>query len=398
MKKVDYEYLARSMARLSGVPVRLFEGERLLCQFFPAPLAKDPMELCKTEIFSISSNVGYFSSSVLFHCYGVLNNGDMRIVIGPTSQIMSDIQKLRELAFRLDVPKDEVQTFVDGMCAIIPLPAETVLQILCTVNHMLNGEKLELSDVAIFDDEQILIKTDVEKSRTERTYSEDTVAKQAHNTLAIEEALMGIVRNGDTVALRRWLSQAPAVQGGKLAGDQLRQQRNLFIVTATLASRAAIRGGMREDDAFSLSDSYIQRAELLSSYSRIMNLQYNMILEFTEQVEKLHRGKHESKFALDVANYIRHHLSETISVDKMAEEFFLSRPHFSTKFKQETGVTLTDFILNEKTEEAKRLLRYSDKTASAISVYLGFSSQGHFARVFKKYAGCTPNEYRQKHC
>ena len=128
-----------------------------------------------------------------------------------------------------------------------------------------------------------------------------------------------------------------------------------------------------------------------------MNLQYNMTLEFTEQVEKLHRSKHESKLTLDVANYVRHHLSEPISVDKMAEAFFLSRPHLSAKFKQETGTTLTDFILNEKTEEAKRLLRYSDKTAAAISNYLGFSSQGHFAKVFKKYAGMTPNEYREKH-
>ena len=81
-------------------------------------------------------------------------------------------------------------------------------------------------------------------------------------------------------------------------------------------SWAAIRGGMRQDDAFSLSDAYIQRVELLTSHSKILNLQYNMLLEFTEQVEKLHRGKHASKLSLDVANYVRHHLSEQISVEK----------------------------------------------------------------------------------
>lgn len=79
-----------------------------------------------------------------------------------------------------------------------------------------------------------------------------------------------------------------------------------------------------------------------------MNLQYNMILEVTEQVEKLHRGSHESKLALDVANYVRCHLSEPISVEAMAEEYFLSRPYLSAKFKQDTGMTLTDFILHEK--------------------------------------------------
>ncbi|MGM9597252.1 MAG: helix-turn-helix domain-containing protein [Eubacteriales bacterium] len=54
-------------------------------------------------------------------------------------------------------------------------------------------------------------------------------------------------------------------------------------------------------------------------------------------------------------------------------------------------------MLKEKTEEAKRLLRYTDKTSVAISAYLGFSSQSHFSKVFKKYTGKTPNEYRDLH-
>lgn len=46
-----------------------------------------------------------------------------------------------------------------------------------------------------------------------------------------------------------------------------------------------------------------------------------------------------------------------------------------------------------KTEEAKRLLRYSDKPSS----YLGFSSPSHFSRVFKARVCITPGEYREKH-
>lgn len=72
------------------------------------------------------------------------------------------------------MPKDETSAFVDGIRAIQPLPAETMLQMLCTVNHLLNGERLELSDVAIYDDEQTLIKTSVEKRRTARQYDEDS--------------------------------------------------------------------------------------------------------------------------------------------------------------------------------------------------------------------------------
>ncbi|MDE7094409.1 MAG: AraC family transcriptional regulator, partial [Oscillospiraceae bacterium] len=63
---------------------------------------------------------------------------------------------------------------------------------------------------------------------------------------------------------------------------------------------------------------------------------------------------------------------------------------------EETGLSLTDFILKEKTEEAKRLLCYSGKSLLNIGNYLGFSSQSHFCRVFKEITGITPKEYQKK--
>lgn len=145
-----------------------------------------------------------------------------------------------------------------------------------------------------------------------------------------------------------WLSLAGFVPAARLPCGNLFQQRvrgiSLFITARSIngtwqkVQRLADSGGMDVNDAFSLSDSYIQQCELLSS------------------------------------------------PEKLAKELFLSRPYLSRRFKEETGESLTDFILKEKTEEAKRLLRYSDKSLTAIGNYLGFSSQSHFARVFKKYA------------
>lgn len=74
----------------------------------------------------------------------------------------------------------------------------------------------------------------------------------------------------------------------------------------------------------------------------------------------------------------------------------MSRPYLSAKFKAETGEALTNFILKEKIEEGKRLLLYSDKSATAIASYLGFSSLGHFSQVFKRYTDQLPTEYREQ--
>ena len=73
----------------------------------------------------------------------------------------------------------------------------------------------------------------------------------------------------------------------------------------------------------------------------------------------------------------------------------MSRPYLSKRFKEEAGITITDFIRKQKIEEAKRLLKYTDKSLLAISLYLGFSSQGHFTHTFKKYTQKNPSDYRQ---
>ena len=75
----------------------------------------------------------------------------------------------------------------------------------------------------------------------------------------------------------------------------------------------------------------------------------------------------------------------------------MTRPYLSKKFKQETGETLTDFILKEKLQEGCHLLAHTKKSPAAIASYLGFSSQSHFSRTFKKYLALTPCEYRSKH-
>lgn len=395
MEKINYRYLCKALADLSVIPVRLYEGPELLYTYSVVPLPADPIKPYLKDILSICDHVGYFVTPRFLY-YGVLNSGERKIVVGPTAQVIPSEQSLRELAFQADVPKELTQAFLEGVKALTRMPLETLLTMLCAIHYLLSGEELELSDLAIHKHEQLRIKVAVERRRTERRFdSEQTLLP--HNTLQIEETLMDTVRKGDTVALRQWIALAPPVRGGVLAADQLRQMKNTFIVTATLTSRAAIRGGLNVEDALSLSDGYIRQAELLSSQVSITNLQYNMVLEFTEQVERVRRGRTPSKLSLAAADYIRRHLSEPISTEKMAKEFYLSRTHFSSKFKKETGETLTDFILREKMEEAKRLLRYTDKSSAAIGSYLGYSSQGHFVRVFKKITGQTPGEYREKH-
>lgn len=400
MKNIDLKYICKVIGNLSGVPIRLFQGDNLFFYHSIVELPKDPMEVYREDIWRVTTNVGYFVTNH-FHYYGIINSGETKIVIGPTSQTPDNDQELRELAFRADVPAEDTEEFVEGMKSIVRMPLESIMQTLCTINYILNGEKLELEDITIYEAEQNDLKELLERQRSvqafSRRHSGDEPTVHKHNTYTQEQQMLRMVRKGDTASLRQWIASAPAIRGGTLASDQLRQVKNMFVVTATLVSRAAIQGGLSMEDAFTLSDAYIQKCELLNALDRITNLQYHMVLEFAERVERIRFGGKPTQLTVAVINYIQHHLSEPIRAEEIAKELFMSRPYLSAKFKEETGETLTDFILKEKTEEAKRLLRYSDKSFTAIGSYLGFSSLGHFSQVFKKYTGRTPTEYREKY-
>lgn len=399
MRKIDYTYICTLIGNLSGVPIRFYNNGKLEYYHSLASLPKDPLTAYEGEVLRIDAHIGYFITPT-FHYYGVVSDERHKIVIGPTIQTESSDQVLRELALRCDVSQEDTEVFVAGMKSIIHMPLDSIMQMLCAVNYIMNGEMLNIGDITIYDSEQQNLREQLrrEQAAIEMAVDNETryETEKVHNTLALEQTIMDFVRKGDLDGLKEWTKQAPAVRGGVLAGNHLRQLKNTFIVTTTLTARAAIRGGMDVNDALALSDSYIRKCELMNGEERISNLQFHMVLDYTERVGKLHVGANASQLVLDIANYVQHNISLPVTTEDIAEAMYISRSRLSTRFKAETGENLSDYIMREKIEEAKHLLAYTDKSIAAISAYLAFSSQSHFTRQFKNITGHTPSEYRER--
>lgn len=396
MEGIDLEYLCRVIGNLAGIPVRIYRDKELSFFYSVVDFPADPIAPYLDNVFTITEHIGYFTTP-FFNYYGIVRTDRHTIVIGPSRRTPMTNHDLRKLAFTCNLDFAQVEAFSAAMRSLVQMPLGSLVQILCTMNYVLNGEKRSLEDVTIYDFEQVELETLIQNERFDKHYEKqiEYEPREAHNTLTLEQSLMQMIEKGDVGALCEWLSHAPSVRGGVIANDALRQLKNTFIVTATLASRAAIKGGMEAEDALSLSDDYIRKCELMGGVDSIVNLQYHMVLDYTRRVERVRLGKNPSKLLMQVTNYVQHNLSRPVDVDDLAKTLFISRTHLASRFKQETGMTLTDFILGEKIEEAKRLLRYSDKSLTLIANYLGFSSQSHFTRIFKKYSGQTPREYRE---
>ena len=114
--------------------------------------------------------------------------------------------------------------------------------------------------------------------------------------------------------------------------------------------------------------------------------------------EILKKSKEKQSIWVEASKeYIFKHLHEKIRVQEIADYLHLNSSYLSELFKQQESMTLTDFILQEKVKLTKNLLTYSPYSYIEIATYLGFSSQSHLGKVFKKYTDMTLRQYRERY-
>jgi AraC-like DNA-binding protein/quercetin dioxygenase-like cupin family protein len=94
--------------------------------------------------------------------------------------------------------------------------------------------------------------------------------------------------------------------------------------------------------------------------------------------------------------FLRNHLSDSVRMPELARHLGLSRARMFEVFKQASGLTPNDCLLRYRIEHARELLKTSDQSITEIALASGFSSSQYFSHVFRKYAGVSPSEYRQR--
>ena len=222
---------------------------------------------------------------------------------------------------------------------------------------------------------------------------------EPHNPYDQELREGSSIENGDVEMLKKSINEDYSGKIGTLAKTELRNAKNLGIVLMTLASRAAIRGGLLPEISYSMSDVYIQKIEEMTDPAVILSVIRQYEIEYAQAVAEL-KTKAQEKLRQNIwteqaKDYIFCHLHEKIRIQDIAESLHLNANYLSELFKTQEKITLTDFILKEKVKLTKNLLTYSPYSYIEIATYLGFSSQSHLGKVFRKYTGMTLRQYRE---
>lgn len=219
-----------------------------------------------------------------------------------------------------------------------------------------------------------------------------------HNPYDQEERECLSIERGDSEGLRKALAEKrTGTMTGKLADNPLRSAKNIGIVILTLASRAAIRGGLNPETAFTIEDAYAQQIEKLQTEEEVDKTAREAEFYYTSLVAKLRQAKRDDDLTARCKNYIQQHIHEPLRLSNIAKAFRLSTDYLSAHFSRITGQTLKEYIMQEKVRQAADLLRYTDQPINNIGAYLSFSFQSHFGEVFRKYMGMTPKKYRSKY-
>lgn len=222
-----------------------------------------------------------------------------------------------------------------------------------------------------------------------------------HNPYDQEMREFGSIENGDLIQLEKSLQEDYDGTIGTLAKDPLRNLKNLGIVLVTLASRAAIRGGLSPEISFSLSDSYIQQIEECKDLALVAPLTHKAEFQYAEMVHEIkekQKGilkKQKNPRINKCKDFIFSHLHDRITLEDLAVEADCNPNYLSQLFKECEGISISGYILQEKINRAKNLLIYSDYSYIEIATYLGFSSQSHLGTQFKKHTGYTLRQYRE---
>jgi AraC-like DNA-binding protein len=96
-----------------------------------------------------------------------------------------------------------------------------------------------------------------------------------------------------------------------------------------------------------------------------------------------------------VVQYVKEHLTDNLSVDKLSTLACMSKATFFRLFKREFGLTPVEYIVRERLAEAKRLLRQPLANVAEVCMRAGFNNLSYFQALFKKHEGVTPGAYKK---
>lgn len=210
----------------------------------------------------------------------------------------------------------------------------------------------------------------------------------------VERRIMDMVKTGDVEGVKdisvKFSTDSPGLQ-----------PKYLFKIVAlvTVATRAVLECGVDSEEAYGLSDLYLNNLSNTKNDYQVYEIAKNILPHFAGLAAKrLNKNKREdySPYLHRAEKYVKTHLHYPLSLDNVAGELGINPKYLSRLFVTCKGEKFTHYVNRQRVKEAKELLASTDYPIIDIANSLSFSSESYFIKVFSQTEGITPQKYRNK--
>lgn len=194
----------------------------------------------------------------------------------------------------------------------------------------------------------------------------------------------------------------------RLEADRIESCENLYklqYISNNYHARAGCVFRNNNDEGFAktlilqIANEFKNRAEDYLIIRNCISILLNLIARNIIQSETSDLQENKKAFSImKIITYIQKHIKdrEKTGIQAIADHFGISGNYFGEYFKQQTGVAYQDYLLDYRLKLVETYLKYSSIRLSEIAYELQFSDESHLSKLFKKYRGVTPGQYRKE--
>lgn len=388
--KALYKYIANQLQSI----IRIYKGNNLIevinnrIDLNDQNLYKDHIEknilahfdICGPVLFSINEHL----------VYGKVETPNLSYILGPIYSL--EPLSLRQKINVQDLPEELLHQ--TASCTLLNFTDPLLL-----LYNLFQNNEVSVWDCLYENCLDVTLENTLHRQTVINVFQKSEDGNY-HNPYEQEKRELASIEQGDLKQLKKSWEEQYSGSYGYTSHDSLRNGKNLAIIVVALATRAAINGGILPEIALSLGDSYMLKIDNAMNPYNIGPLVKKAECALTELVkdqntkQKTAVGTKENLIVNSCKNYIFTHLHSKITVKEIANHLYLHPNYLSALFKKEEGISLYQYITNEKISLVKDLLIYSHYSFSEISSFLGFTSQSHLGKVFKIHTGYTLKQYR----
>ena len=408
--KEQLEEMLEAFYACTKIPIHLIneEGDVLIrkgedasfCQCFRRVLPKD--DSCRAQHLDASKMAVEYGEAYIFPCHANLNHITYPIVVrgvmlgavlvGPFLMQEADSVLVSSLTKNYEIATDTLLDLYDRINEIVLVPPETVTHISRLLSYMFAGA---------ITDSRIRFLASREKTAQQARISESIQMYKTSGSpdtpphpFEKEKELLRKVKSGN-------VNEARAVLNDLLgyilfsSGSDLSLVKNRAMEISSMLSRAAIEeGSTSANQILQINNQFLTNLAEIRSIDALCSKLLEIVETFTNSMfadEPIRNTPVIEK----AFSYISRNYMQPLTLEMAAAHVHLSPAYFSTVFKQSCGTSFSEYLNLIRIEESKRLLGSTDYPILDIAIAVGYRDQSYFSKVFKKYTGMTPGQYRQ---